>query len=145
MTKQNVLFPVLFLLIGIPFYFMDLHAIHDLNHFLAGAVSKSGSVLDVIPPLRHHHGSFYLLQVDNPTSLDPARVWATAMARVGIGDKVTFYYHPANPVDARVIDGKEIRRYELEFLFPTFMLTIFVYFAWISIEKEMLEQETVHS
>jgi hypothetical protein len=145
MSKHSVLFPILLLVIGAPFYFINLHSIHELNHFLENAVSKSGSVLDVIPPSRRHQDSYYLLQVGNPSPLDPSRIWATSMSRLGIGDKVTFYYHPVNPKDARVIDGKEISRYEMEFLFPTFMLSFLVYFGWIMIEKEILKQETVYS
>jgi hypothetical protein len=145
MSKHSALFPVLLLLIGTPFYFMNLHSIHELNGFLANAIPKSGSVLDVIPPSRHQPRCSYLLQVENPSSPSLSRVWATGTAQPSIGDKVTFYYHPANPQDARVIDGKEISRYEMEFLFPTFMLSFLVYFGWIMIEKEILKQETVYS
>jgi hypothetical protein len=143
MSKHSLLFPVLLLVIGAPFYLINLHSIHELNHFLADAVPQIGSVLDMVPPSRHQRDSFYLLQVENPSLREPLRVWATGTARPGIGDKVTFYYHPAHPQDARVIDGKEISRYEMEFLFPTFALSILVYVGWIMIEKEMPRQETV--
>src|ERR1700677_4297742 len=133
MSKHSFLFPLLFLLIGTPFYFINLHSIHELNYFLARAVRKDGSVLDVKAPLRHQRDSSYLLQVENPSPSDPVRVWAAGDGtELGIGDKVTFYYHPADPNDARVIDGKEISRYQMEFFFPTLMLTVFVFLAWSS-------------
>jgi len=145
MSKHLTLFPILFLIIAAPFYFMNLHSIAELNDFLAHAVEKNGSILDRLPQSRYPHSSCYLLQVENPTSLDPARVWATGdNKRLGIGDKVTFYYEPANPDDARVIDGKEISRYKLEFFFPSLMLTLFVFCAWLVIEKEIRERETVY-
>jgi hypothetical protein len=120
---------------------MNLYSIHKLNGFLANAVPKNGSVLDVLRPTRRQCGFFYLLQVDNPSLLDPARVWASGMARLVIGDRVTFYYQPANPQDARVIDGKENSRYETDFLFLTLILTFFVFFALVGIEKEIHEKE----
>jgi hypothetical protein len=147
-SKHFIRFPFLFLFIAAPFYFINLHSIDELNGFLSNAVRKTGSVLDRIPPSphpqkRHPQGSDYLLQVDDPSALEPARVWATAGdKRLDIGDKVTFYYIPANPEDARVVDGKEVSRYRMDFLFPTFMLTLFVYLAWLSIEKEIVEKET---
>jgi hypothetical protein len=145
MPKHSLLFPMLFLFIGTPFYFIKLHSIEELNVFLANAVPKSGSVLTVMKT-RRQQGASYLLQVENPTPADPARIWARGNeTRLGVGDKVTFYYHPENPVDARVIDRKEISRYEMDFLFPTLILTFFVYFAWLSIEKEILEKETVYT
>jgi hypothetical protein len=145
MAKHSLLFPILFLLIGTPFYFINLYAIEKLNGFLANAVPKSGSVLSVMKP-RRQQGTSYLIQVENPTPEDPTRVWAAGNeTRLGVGDRVIFYYHPKNPMDARVIDGNEISRYEMDFLFPSLFLTIFVYFTWIGIEKEIREKETIYT
>lgn len=151
MFKHLIRFPFLFLLIAAPFYFMNLHSIDELNGFLSNAVRKTGSVLDRLPQSpnpqkRHPRVLCYLLQVENPSSLDPARVWATGdNTRLGIGDEVTFYYHPNNPDDARVIDGKEISRYRTEFFFQSLLLTLFVFYTWLVIEKEILEKEMVQS
>jgi hypothetical protein len=80
-------------------------------------VQKNGLVLDKKTPMRQ--GSTYLLQVENQSSQDPSRVWATAEnLHPEIGDKVTFYYHPENPDDVRVLDGKEIVRYKTDFFIP---------------------------
>jgi hypothetical protein len=150
MSKYLIRFPFLFLIIAAHFYFMNLHSVDELNGFLSNAVRKTGSVLDRLPQSphpqkRHPHEIFYLLQVDNPSPLDPARVWATGgNTRLGIGDVVTFYYHPNNPDDVRVIDGKEISRYRKEFFFNSLLLTFFAFYAWLVIEKEILEKEAVY-
>ncbi len=95
---------------------------------------------------RRQQGASYLLQVENPTPVDPARVWAKRnQTQLNVRNRVTFYYHSENPGDARVIDGKENSRYEMDFLFPTPILTFFVYFALIRIEKKIREKETFYN
>jgi hypothetical protein len=141
--SKSIRFPLLFLLIATPFYVINLHSIDELNDFLYHAVQKTGLVLDKKTPARQ--GSSYLLQVDDPSLLDPSRVWATAgNLRPAIGVKVTFYYHPDKPEDARVLDGKEISRYKTDFLIPSLILTFLVFSAWLLMEREMQDKETVY-
>jgi hypothetical protein len=137
------------MLIAAPFYFMNLHSINQLNDFLSHAVHQNGTVLDRLsqsphPQKRKPGVICYLLQVENPSKLDPSRIWATAEnLSLAIGDKVTFYYLPDDPLDARVLDGNEISRYKMKFFIPSLLLTLMVFSIWLVIEKEALEKGTV--